>query len=109
MTDQGIKSAATRAEYTRVNGWMAGKGKLGVYPSPRDIHAICSDGRWIRIVWFGPQWNKDFPYRHKEIGKFQNFGWSRWLWLGPAAEKAYRRAYPKYLEEMEEREKNGDY
>ena len=78
MTDQGIKSAATRAEYARVNGWMAGKGKLGVYPSPRDIHAVCSDGRWIRIVWFGPPWNPVLP-----LGKYQNFGWSRWLWLGP--------------------------
>ena len=56
-TDRQIKTAATRAEYTRVFENMN---------SGRDIKVECSNGHWIRKFWKNPN---------------GNFGWGKWVKL----------------------------
>jgi len=53
-TDRQIKIEATRKEFSRVFDNMN-------LPA-RDIHADCSDGKWVRRAWNG----------------LNRFGWGRW-------------------------------
>jgi len=54
MTDNQIKTEATKREYHRVYD--------DYNLPPRDIYADCSDGHWVRRAWSGPG----------------QFGWGKW-------------------------------